>query len=73
MANKWITLGEFRKTKRAGMLVGKVFFKDLNVEMKAFAFLKTGEQKKSKNDPDLVLLIPSEEEGNAQDIPENLF
>lgn len=71
MAEKWVKLGEFKKTKRPGMLVGTIEFGDLKIKVKAFAFLKTGEQKKTKNDPDLLILMPQEE--SKTDIPPNLF
>jgi len=73
MALGWTKIGEFKKTKRKDMLVGHIEFKDLNVKLKVFAFLKTSEQKRNKSEPDIVILLPKEENDKGVEIPDSLF
>lgn len=71
---KWVTVGEFRKSRRPDMLIGYV---EVNGQkIRVLAFLKTAEQKHRREDPDMVILQPKEktpEEQKDVDIPDALF
>ncbi len=71
--SKWEKVGELRKTKRADMLVGNIELKDLNLKIRVVAFIKTNEQKKNKAEPDIVILLPKEENDKDIEISEELF
>jgi len=71
--SRWIRIGELRKTKRADMLTGNVEFEELGIKLKVVAFIKTNEQKKSRNEPDIVILFPKEEDESDVKLPDELF
>lgn len=62
--SKFNKIGELNKTSRQDMLKGKLFIKELNLEVEIFGFIKTNLQKKFKNDPDVVLFTLEQEEDN---------
>lgn len=70
---KWDKVGELRKTKRADMLVGHIEIKDLNLKLRVVAFIKTNEQKKSRGEPDIVILLPKDGDEKEVEISESLF
>ncbi len=70
---KWDKVGELRKTKRRDMLVGHIEIKDLNLKLRVVAFIKTNEQKKSRSEPDIVLLLPKDVDEKEIEVSESLF
>lgn len=52
-------IGEFRKTSKADMLVGTIVVNGKIID--AYAFIKTKEQKRKPDDPDIVILVKEEQ------------
>jgi len=73
--DKWVTVGEFRKSKRPDMLIGHITLN--GQKLRVLAFLKTSEQKRKYDDPDLVILQPQEKgtasEQKEVEVPDSLF
>jgi len=67
-----VNIGEFKKTRRPDMLTGYIQIPELGIKLRVLAFIKTNEQKRSKSDPDLVLLMPTDNKP-ATEVPDNLF
>lgn len=67
-----VQIGTFRKTRRPDMLSGTIEIADLNLKLRVLAFIKTAEQKRNKNDPDLVLLLPTDGKPSGE-VPEDVF
>lgn len=73
-SGKWDRIGELRKTKRPDMLVGNIEIPDLKVKLRVVAFIRTNEQKRNHAEPDLVILLPKEEnDAKEVEVSEDTF
>lgn len=70
---KWKKIGGLKRTRRDDMMRGEIYLEDLGVKINVVAFLRTPEQKRMRDDPDIdIMYVQDEPDEVTVDIP-NLF